>query len=141
MTRSTLLAASALLAIALWQPAAAAPPAAPSAAGSSYTFEQYKAYRIKSFDQRRQALAERLADPKLAADEKARLQQRKAYYDWLAQMPVAERDRRLRERFDEIDTDHDGKIDPAERAAWRDKQSAYYRKLRAERAAGTARSR
>ena len=49
--------------------------------------------------------------------------------------PVAERDRRFHQRFDEIDTDHDGKIDPAERAAWREKQRAYYRRLRAERTA------
>jgi hypothetical protein len=137
MTRSMLMAASALLAFALWQSDAVAQPAASAAAGPSFTFEQYKAYRIKSLDQRRQALTERLADPKLPADQKAKLQDRKAYYDWLAQMPVAVRDRRLRERFDEIDTDHDGKIDPAERDAWREKLSAYYRKLRDERAAGT----
>ena len=136
MTRWTLMTAPALLAFALlWQPAAAAPPAAPVATGQSYTFAQYKQYRIKSFDQRRQALAERLSDPNLPADQKAELQQRKAYYDWLAQMPVAERDRRFRERIDEIDTDHDGKLDPAERAAWREKQRAYYEKLRAARAA------
>src|SRR5579883_2444918 len=103
-------------------------------------FEQYKEYRIKSLDQARERLAQRLADPALPADLKKRLQQRKAYYDWLAQMPVAERDRRFRERFDAIDTDHDGKIDPAERAAWREKQRAYYRKLRDERPAGPARN-
>ena len=135
MTRWPLMAAPALLAFALWQPGAAAQPAAPSASGLSYTFQQYEAYRIKSFDQRRERLAQRLADPNLPADQKAKLEERKAYYDWLAQMPVAERDRRFHQRFDEIDTDHDGKIDPAERAAWREKQRAYYRRLRAERTA------
>jgi hypothetical protein len=144
MIRSTLLVVPACLVCALWQsgwqPAVAAPPAAPATVGSSFTFAQYKAYRIKSLDQARQRLAQRLADPNLPADEKAKLQQRKAYLDWLAQMPVAERDRRFRERFDEIDSDHDGKIDPAERDAWRAKERAYYRKLRDERSAGTARS-
>lgn len=135
MTRWTVMAAPALLAFALWQPVAAAPSAAPAATGPSYTFEQYKAYRIKSFDRRRQALAERLADPNLPADQKAKLEERKAYYDWLAQMPAAVRDRRFHQRFEEIDTDHDGTIDPAERAAWREKQRAYYRKLHERRAA------
>ncbi|HZU91308.1 MAG TPA: hypothetical protein VE993_18795, partial [Stellaceae bacterium] len=60
--------------------------------------------------------------------------------DWQAQMPTAERDRRFRARFDMIDTDHDGKIDPAEREAWREKQRAYYRKLRDERSAGSPRA-
>ncbi|MGH7040285.1 MAG: EF-hand domain-containing protein [Stellaceae bacterium] len=132
MTRWTLATAPALLVFALWQPAAAAQPAAATAAGPSYTFTQYEAYRIKSLDRRRQALAERLADPSLPADRKKTLQERKVYYDWLAQMPATERDRRDRRRFDEIDTDHDGTIDPAERAAWRAKQRAYYRKLRTE---------
>ncbi|HJU18134.1 MAG TPA: EF-hand domain-containing protein [Stellaceae bacterium] len=135
MTRWTLWAAPALLAFALWQPAAAAPPAAPSAANASYTFEQYRDYRIKSFAESRKRLAQRLSDPGLSPEEKAKLQQRKAYYDWLAQMPAAERDRRYRQRFDAIDANHDGKIDPAERAARRDKERAYYRQLRAERAA------
>jgi hypothetical protein len=135
MTRWTLIAAPALFAVALWQQGAAAQPAAPSPANPSYTFEQYKEYRLKSLDQARERLVQSLADPKLAADQKQKLQQRKAYFDWLAQMPAGERDRRFRERFDQIDTDHDGKIDPAERAAWRDKQRAYYQKLRDERPA------
>ena len=58
--------------------------------------------------------------------EKSRLEQTKGYYDWLASLPEAERDRRFRERFDRIDTNHDGQIDAAERAAWRDKQGAFY---------------
>jgi hypothetical protein len=124
----------------LWQPGAAAQPAAPAAAGSSFTFDQYKEYRIKGLAEARERLAQRLNDPSLPADLKQKLQQRKAYLDWQAQMPAAARDRRFRERFDAIDTDHDGKIDPAERDAWRDKQRAYYRKLRDERSAGTART-
>jgi hypothetical protein len=41
-------------------------------------------------------------------------------------MPAAERDRRFRERFDQIDTNHDGIIEPNERAAWHEKQRAFY---------------
>lgn len=134
MTRWMLAAAPALLAFALCQPAAAQQTAA-ATAGPSYTFAQYKAYRIKSLDRRREALTQRLADPQLPADLKKKLQERKAYYDWLAQMPDAERDRRFHRQFDEIDTDHDGTIDPTERAAWRAKQRAYYRKLREQGAA------
>jgi hypothetical protein len=124
MIRWTPIVASALLAFALWQPGAAAQPAAPAASGSSFTFDQYKAYRIKSLEAARERLAQRLRDPGLPADLKQKLQQRKAYLDWQAQMPAAERDRRFRARFDMIDTDHDGKIDPAEREAWREKQRA-----------------
>jgi hypothetical protein len=48
-------------------------------------------------------------------------------------MPAGERDRLFHARFDQIDTDHDGMIDDAERAAWRDKQREHYRELAAER--------
>jgi len=54
------------------------------------------------------------------------VEQQKAYYDWLAGLPEADRDRRYRERFDRIDVNHDGKIDAAERAAWHDKQRNFY---------------
>ena len=49
-------------------------------------------------------------------------------------MPEAERDALYRERFDEIDTNHDGKLDEQERAAWREKQRENYRQQAAERA-------
>ena len=58
--------------------------------------------------------------------QRTRLEQVKAYYDWFAGLPEADRDRRFRERFDRIDANHDGKIDHAERTAWHDKQSAFY---------------
>jgi hypothetical protein len=41
-------------------------------------------------------------------------------------MPAAERDHRFRDRFDEIDTNHDGIIDHNERTAWHDKRRAFY---------------
>ena len=57
----------------------------------------------------------------------------KAYYDQIAAMPTEERDQLYRGRFDQIDTNHDGKLDPEERAAWRDKQREYYRQQPSER--------
>ena len=62
----------------------------------------------------------------LPARQKTRLEQVKAYYDWLAGLSEADRDRRFRERFDQIDANHDGRIDPAERAVWRQKQRVFY---------------
>jgi hypothetical protein len=52
----------------------------------------------------------------------------------LAALPAEERDQLYRERFDQIDSNHDGKLDPEERAAWREKQREYYRQQSAERA-------
>ena len=52
-------------------------------------------------------------------------------------MPAEERDEIYRERFDQIDANHDGKLDPDERAAWREKQREYYRQQSAARAGAT----
>src|SRR5207237_1344794 len=67
-----------------------------------------------------------LAAPELQPRQRARLDQTKAYYDWFAGLSDAERDRRFRERFDQMDSNHDGVVDPAERAAWHDKQRAFF---------------
>jgi len=128
----TIVAAAAALIIAAWWhlPAAAqraAQPAAQAASGDSITFEQYRDFRLHDLGLRRARLARQLAAPGLSAAEKASLERRKAYYDQLAAMPAEERDRLYRERFDAIDTDHDGTLDAQERAAWRDKQRETYR--------------
>ena len=98
------------------------------------TFEQYRDFRIHDLTQRRARLAQQPAAPNLSAAEKKRLERQKIYYDWLAAMPAEERDRHFRERFDEIDANHDGKLDPEERAVWRDKQREYYQQQATERA-------
>jgi hypothetical protein len=121
------------------QPAAAAtapPAAAPAAAG--ITFDEYRDFRTHYVAARQAALARQLASPGVSAEEKARLERIKAYYDRLAALPAAERDRLFRARFDQIDANHDGKLDDAERAAWRAKQRQYYSELAAERAAAQA---
>jgi hypothetical protein len=159
MRGSTLPAAfAALLAAGIWhlpataqggaapphQPAAApaAPPAAAQLPGqraaAGITFEEYRDFRIHYIAARQAGLARRLASPGVSADEKARLERVKAYYDRLAAMPAAERDRLFRTRFDRIDANHDGKLDEAERAAWRAKQRQYFSELAAERTAAEA---
>jgi hypothetical protein len=56
-------------------------------------------------------------------------------------MAPADRDRRFRERFDQIDANHDGIIDRDERTAWHDKQRAFYNRsdYRHEASAGDSR--
>jgi hypothetical protein len=121
------------------QPAAAAtaPPAA-APAPAAITFDEYRDFRTHYIAARQAALARQLASPGVSAGEKARLDRIKAYYDRLAALPAAERDRLFRARFDQIDTNHDGKLDGAERAAWRAKQRQHYSELAAERAAAQA---
>jgi len=132
--RWTLLAASAAIAVTLWLPGEAAQPGAPTAATAAadapITFEQYRDWRVNFNERRRGELAAQLAATDLPTGQKVRLQGIKAYYDRLAALPDAERDRRFRDRFERIDTNHDGQIDQAERAAWRDKQRAFYRRDR-----------
>ena len=132
--RWMLLAASAIVAASLWLPLEAAEPAAPSAGEDAITFEQYRDWRMHFIERRQTQLAMQLSGANLPDRQKARLEQVKAYYDWLAGLSEADRDRRFRERFDQIDANHDGKIDPAERAAWRQKQRVFY-----SRNAGTRR--
>jgi hypothetical protein len=130
--RWTLLAASAAIGATLWLPSQAAQPAAPAASsGDPITFEQYRDWRLAFIERRQGELARQLALADLTAQRKARLEQVKAYYDWLAGLPESDRDRRFHERFDRIDANHDGQIDLAERATWHDKQRAFYHRDRA----------
>ncbi len=131
--RWTLLAASAAIVATLWLPGEAAQPVALAAAtitapaaDVSITFEQYRDWRLNFNERRRGELAAQLAATDLTAGQRTRLEAIKAYYDRLAALPAAERDRVFRARFDRIDTNHDGQIDATERAAWRDKQRAIY---------------
>ncbi len=134
MKRSALVtAALALFAAAIWHLPGNTLRADEPAVAPVITFEQYRDFRLHDIGQRREQLAARLAATGLPADEKAVLERRLAYYERLASLPAAERDRLFQARFDRIDANHDGKLDPPERAAWRTKQSAYYRELAAER--------
>jgi hypothetical protein len=143
MKRSTLVAVAALLLAAAWWhwPAAAQRAPQPTAVGETITFDQYRNFRIQDLAQRQARLARQLAAPDLSAADKAGLERHKAYYDQQAAMPAEERDRLYRERFDQIDTDHDGTLDADERAAWREKQRERYRQQAAERAGATSEQR
>ena len=100
--------------------------ALPAAGEDTITFEQYREWRLRFIERRQTQLSAQLAVADLQPRQRARLEQVKAYYDWFAGLPAADRDRRFRERFDQIDANHDGRIDPAERAAWRQKQRVFY---------------
>jgi hypothetical protein len=135
MRRLMLLSAAAAFAgLAWWHLPAVAQRAPQPAASEAITFEQYRDFRLHDLAQRQGRLAKQLAAPDLSAAEKASLERRKSHYDQLAAMPAEERDQLYRERFDEIDANHDGKLDPQERAAWRDKQRETYRRQAAARA-------
>jgi hypothetical protein len=133
--RWIVLAASTLAAALLWLPgqaaqtdsATAAKPAAANAAEDTISFEQYRDWRNHLIEERQTQLAARLAaTANLNAAQRGRIEQQKAYYDWFAGLSAEERDRRFRERFDQIDANHDGIIDAGERAAWHEKQRAFY---------------
>ena len=136
MIKWTLPAAAAVLLAAAWchWPAAAQRAPQPAAAGEMITFDQYRDFRTHDLQQRQARLAHQLIAPGLSAAEKVSIERRKTYYDRLAAMPAEERDQLYRERFDQIDSNHGGKLDPEERAAWREKQREYYRQQSAERA-------
>jgi hypothetical protein len=131
-----------LAAVAWWNwPAVAQRASPPASGGEMITFDQYRDFRIRDLQQREARLTRQLAAPDLSAAQKASLERRKDYYDQLAEMPAEERDRLFRERFDQIDSDHNGELTPEERAAWREKQREHYRQQAAERAASPNRQR
>ena len=93
-------------------------------------FEQYRDWRLSSSSGATASSTMQLA----AADLPARAQgpartQPKAYYDWLAGLPEAERERRFRERFDRIDANHDGIDRPRRARRLARQQRAFYRRL------------
>jgi hypothetical protein len=51
-------------------------------------------------------------------------------------MPEDQRNQLFHARFDQIDTNHDGMLDNAERQAWREKQREHYRELAAAHSEG-----
>ena len=115
-----------LLATVCYLPAEAAPATTDQAANDTITFEQYRDWRMHFIEERQTQIAAELAEKNLSDTRRTALERQKAYYDYFAQMSATERDRRFRDRFDEIDTNHDGVIDKSERAAWHDKQHAFY---------------
>lgn len=126
IARYAFAATAGFLAIASYVPAHAAPAGTDSAAADTITFDQYRDWRMHFIEERQIQIAAELTEKNLPDARRAGLERQKAYYDYFAAMPAAERDRLFRERFDEIDANRDGVIDKNERAAWHDKQRAFY---------------
>ncbi|HML09592.1 MAG TPA: EF-hand domain-containing protein [Stellaceae bacterium] len=126
LARYAFAATAGLFIAACYLPAQAAPTATDSAAADTITFEQYRDWRMHFIEERQLQIAAELTEKNLSDARRTGLERQKAYYDYFAAMPAAERDQRFRERFNEIDTNHDGVIDRNERAAWHDKQRAFY---------------
>jgi hypothetical protein len=126
LARYAFAAAAGLFIAGSYLPAQAAATASDSAAAETITFDQYRDWRLHFIEERQVQIAADLADKNLTDARRTVLQRQKAYYDNFAAMAPADRDRLFRARFDEIDTNHDGVIDKNERAAWHDKQRAFY---------------
>jgi hypothetical protein len=124
IARYAFAATAGFLAAASFVPAHAAP--ATDSAADTITFDQYRDWRMHFVEERQVQIAAELAEKNLPDSRRVGLERQKAYYDYFAGMPAAQRDRLFRERFDEIDINHDGVIDKTERAAWHDKQRAFY---------------
>jgi hypothetical protein len=123
--KTMLLAAAAALLAAAWLPAQAAEPAAPNGP-DTITFAQYRDWRIDFIAEKQRQIAAQLGQTGLSQSDRDRLTREKAYYDRQAAMPADQRDHMFHARFALMDTNHDGVIDRAERAAWHDKQQAHY---------------
>ena len=126
ITRYALALTAGLVAGATQVPAKAAPASADTQTADTITFEQYRDWRLHFIEERQLQIAAELAEKDVRPERRAALERQKAYYDFFAAMPAAERDHRFRDRFDEIDTNHDGIIDHNERTAWHDRQRAFY---------------
>lgn len=119
--------AAGLLAAVCYLPAQAAPNGnSDTASAETINFDQYRDWRVHFIEERQIQISAELAAKDLTAQRRTALERQKAYYNFFAAMPAAERDRLFRERFDEIDANHDGIIDHDERAAWHEKQRAFY---------------
>src|SRR5947199_8454390 len=90
LMRWMLLAASAVIAASLWLPGQAAEPAPPAGADESISFEQYRDWRLNFIERRQTQLAMQLSAADLPVRQKARLEQVKGYYDWMAGLPDAD---------------------------------------------------
>src|SRR4029077_10345676 len=77
--------------------------AADTASADTINFEQYRDWRMHFIEERQIQISAELAVKDLAAQRRTALERQKAYYDFFAAMPAAERDRLFRERVHEID--------------------------------------
>lgn len=98
------------------------PPHAAPPQGQPITFDQFKAQQMQQMQRAQVRLAQRLGAPDLPADQRQRLEHQQALLSKFAALPPDQQDQFLRRRFDRIDANHDGVIDPQERQAFRQAQ-------------------
>jgi hypothetical protein len=96
---------------------AAPPPAQQQAA--PLTFDQFKAHQMQQMQRAQGMLAQRLAAPDLAPDQRQRLEHRQAQLGKFAALSPEQQDQLLRRRFERMDVNHDGVVDAAELQAFR----------------------
>jgi len=95
------------------------PPAGPQQ-GQPITFDQFRAQQLQQLQRAQARLAQRLAAPDLSPDQ--RLAHQQAQLGKFAALPPDQQDQILHRRFDRIDANHDGFIDPGELRAFRQAQ-------------------
>jgi len=83
------------------------------------SFDQYKAQQVQRIERVQATLAERLAAQDRAPERRQRLERVKARLDKVAALPPNQRDALLRQRFERMDANHDGVVDPGEFQAFR----------------------
>jgi len=108
-------------------PAAAqtAPPPPPGPQqGTPLTFDQFKALQLQQMQRVQALLVQRLAAADLPPDRRQRLEHQQAQLGKLAALPPDQLDQLLRRRFDRMDANHDGVVDPGELQAFRQAQRA-----------------
>ena len=99
-----------------------APPPATAPQGQPIAFDQFKAQQLQQMQRAQARLTQRLAAPDLPADQRQRLELQQAQLGKFAALPADQQDQLLHRRFDRIDANHDGVIDPGEFQAFRQAQ-------------------
>lgn len=114
--------AAAAIALLFSTHAASAQTAPSSAAGQPITFDQFKAQQLQQLQRAQARLAQRLVAPDLSPDQRQRLEHQQAQLGKFAGLPPDQQDQVLHRRFDRIDANRDGAIDPGELLAFRQQQ-------------------
>jgi hypothetical protein len=101
----------ALLLSGLTASAQTAPPPLPA---QTIGFDQFRAQQLQQLQRAQVRLTQQLGSPSLSPDQQQRLARRQAQLARFTAMPPDQQDRLLHRRFDRIDANHDGAIDPGE---------------------------
>ena len=118
-TRFAIAASIALLCSTHTVSAQTAPPPSGPPQGQPITFDQFKTMQLQQLERAQARVAQRLAAPDLPPDQHQRLEHQQSQLGRFASMPPDQQDQVLHRRFDRIDANHDGVIDPGELRAFR----------------------